>query len=139
LEARKLIELHCFKEASRHITEEQFLELCAMEEEDYTGLLYMSLKSEFPHGKATIHLEQQIVRLQPNPVLTELHAGISRQWKGLFEENRLVVMPPVHRHRDHVALLNAIHEKNGRKIEKAVAVHLGRLSELVEQQLRENP
>ena len=136
LEARFLLELHCAKETAKCITQNQLLELCRIEEETYADLLAMTLQSGSPYGKATIVFEHRVVSIQPNEILTGMHRRVCQQWQEIMDDNKLVVMPPARRHKDHIALLSAIREKNDRKIEKAIVNHLGEVSAIIKQMLQ---
>jgi len=125
LEIRMLVEPYAFIRASKAMTPEQIRQIGMYEEEIFESMMEESLNGKEPFGKPTIGFEHMIVQMQENQMLTDLHRRLCAMWLDFLETSRIVTMLPMQRHREHMAILNAIRDKSEAQIHKSTAVHLG--------------
>lgn len=131
LDTRILLETYAFCEAAKIITPGQLQSLYRLEDETFDHLL-TGMGQEHPYGVPTIAFEHSIVQLQHNDVVTTMHRQLCAIWRESFHSINAVAMPPITRHRDHLAILEAIRENRESKIRKAVSTHLIRTRSIIE-------
>ena len=124
LEARILLESYTIKQAAKIITPEQLQEIYDLEDEAHDRMITESKSGGKPFGRPGIQLEHMLVQIQSNHYLTDFHRRLCTIWRDYLDSNNFVTMPPIKRHRDHLAILKAVSENNPALIERYVSTHL---------------
>ncbi|MGE4352576.1 MAG: FadR/GntR family transcriptional regulator [Oscillospiraceae bacterium] len=124
LEARILLESYTIKQAAKIITAEQLQNIYDLEDEAHEHMIKESKSGGKPFGRPSIQLEHMLVQIQPNHYLTDFHRRLCTIWRDYCESNNFVTLPPVKRHRDHLAILKAVSENKPAMIERYVSAHL---------------
>lgn len=119
IQARMMTEPFCIKAVSQIITPEQVDLLYRHEREEYRRM-HEDKNVVIPPG---LDFENLIISMQPNIILTNIHKRLNFSWKNYLALINAVALPPDRRHREHLAILNAMESKSNAKIEKAVYNH----------------
>ena len=129
LGARMMIEPYCAREVAKIITEEQIAILLEHEMDEYQRLLVAAQKKN--RDFVGMNLEQLIVSFLENPVISNIHSRLNVSWKTYQEEIDAVFLSANHRHKNHMAIINALEERNPTRAERAVFLHLEESKESV--------
>lgn len=130
LEARTMIEPYCARQVAITITPEQLSQLWEHEMEEYRRLIYRNGSNDVVNPPG-IDFEQSIINFLGNPIISSLHNRLNSSWKSYLKEINAVVLSPNHRHKQHLAIINALEEHDPTRAEKAMRHHLNKSKESI--------
>ena len=130
LEARIMIESHCARRVAKIITPEQLNRLWEHEMQEYQRSFYSDPRNEIARFPRT-DFESLIISFLGNPITSNIYNRLSSSWKSYLDNINAVILEPAPRHRQHVAIINALEERNPDKAEEAVLYHLEKSKESV--------
>ena len=122
MEARIMTELYCVRQVAKIITPQQIEELHRHEEEEYRRLYFRDGVLAAPG----LNFEQLIISYLNNPIISNIHKKLNSSWKSYLSIINAVVLSPDKRHKDHMAIIQALEEHNPAKAEKAMYNHLSK-------------
>ena len=130
LEARRMIESYCVRRVAEIITPEQLNRLWEYEIQEYRRSLNNDKHNEAARFPRT-NFESLIISFLGNPAISVMYNRLSSSWKNHLDEINAVVLEPAPRHRQHLAIINALEERNPAKAEEAMLYHLEKSKESI--------